>query len=366
MRDIFNDFRPLEGKMLCILDEDAVFHEEYAPDLSDDELRSFHRWLAFVRVADQKALNLQRQGRMGTYAPVLGQEAIQIGAASAMEAGDWLVPSYRELAAYLIRGLPLWKVYLYWMGHEEGSRIPEGVNVFPLSVPVGTHPLHAVGAAWAVKLRGEESVIVTFFGDGASSEGDFHEALNFAGVLKTPTVFICQNNQYAISVPYSRQTATPTVAQKAIAYGFDGIRVDGNDVFASYVATKAALEKARSGGGPTLIEAVTYRLGAHTTADDPLRYRTEAEVEQWRKREPLVRLEKYLRSRNLIDDELVKRVQAESEAQVEEAVAQAEAAISYAPEDVFKYMFSEMPTPLKEQLESLIESLPVVEEENVG
>jgi len=366
MPDIFNDFHPLSGKTLCILDEKGVLHEQYAPEFSDEQLRSFYRWLVLSRVADQKALNLQRQGRMGTYAPVLGQEAIQIGSASAMEPADWLFPSYRELVASMIRGLPLWKLYLYWMGNEEGSRIPEGVNVFPISVPVGTHILHAVGAAWASKLRKEKTIFVTFFGDGATSEGDFHEALNFAGVFKTPNVFICQNNQFAISVPYSRQTGSPTIAQKAIAYGFDGIRIDGNDIFASYVATKAALDKARSGGTPTLIEAVTFRLGAHTTADDPLRYRTEEEVKQWRTREPLKRLEDYLRARNVIDDDVAEQVRAESERLVEEAVAQAESVASHTPEDIFKYMFDEMTPALKEQLESFIEALPVAEEEDRG
>ncbi len=357
MPDIFEEFHPLKGKTFCVLDENAVLHEEYAPDFSDDELRGFYRWIVFSRAADQKALNLQRQGRMGTYAPVLGQEAIQIGAASAMEADDWLFPSYRELVACIIRGLPLSKLYLYWMGNEEGSRIPEGANIFPVSVPVGTHMLHAVGAAWAARLRRKKMAFVTFFGDGATSEGDFHEALNFASVFKTPNVFICQNNQYAISVPVSRQTASATIAQKAVAYGFSGIRIDGNDIFASYVAAKAALAKARSGGGPTLIEAVTFRLGAHTTADDPLRYRTEEEVEEWRKREPLIRLEKYLRAKGLIDDDLVERAKAEAESRVEEATTEAEAAGAPAPNDIFEYMFSEMPPGLKEQLAALTQSL---------
>ncbi|MBI4830286.1 MAG: pyruvate dehydrogenase (acetyl-transferring) E1 component subunit alpha [Candidatus Lindowbacteria bacterium] len=366
MPNIFEEFHPLSGKTFCVLDESGVLHEEHAPNFSDDELRQFYRWLIFARVADQKALNLQRQGRMGTYAPVLGQEAIQIGAASAMKSEDWLFPSYRELAASIMRGLPLSNIYQYWMGNEEGSNIPEGVNVFPISVPVGTHLLHAVGAAWASKLRHEKIVVVCFFGDGATSEGDFHEALNFAGVFHTPNVFICQNNQYAISVPLRRQTASATLAQKAIAYGFDGIRVDGNDIFASYVASKAAIDKARLGGGPTLIEAVTFRLGAHTTADDPRRYRTDAEVEQWRKREPLVRFEKYLRERRVIDDDFVDRVKRESETAVEETVAQVEAAPSHTPNDIFAYMFDEMPPNLKEQLASLIDSLSVKKEETIG
>ena len=357
MVDIFEEYHPLKGKTLCILDENGTINEELAPDFSDEKLRTFYRWMVFSRAADQKALNMQRQGRMGTYAPVLGQEAIQIGAATAMEPDDWLFPSYRELVAALIRGLPLSQTYLYWMGNEEGSRTPDGVRVFPNSVPVGTHILHAMGAAWAAKLKGEKIVVVAFFGDGATSEGDFHEALNFAGVFKTPNVFICQNNQYAISVPVSRQTGAPTLAQKAIAYGFDGIRVDGNDVFASYVAAKTALDRARSGGGPTLIEAVTFRLGAHTTADDPGRYRTEADVEPWLRREPLVRLEKHLRQMAIIGDEFIERVKNEVEAEVEEAVITAESSPPPTPEGVFEYMFDEMPAALKEQLASLTESV---------
>lgn len=357
MIDIFDEYHPLKGKTLCILDQDGTFNEKLDPNFSNDRLRGFYRWMVYARVADQKALNLQRQGRMGTYAPVFGQEAIQIGAASAMEPDDWLFPSYRELVAAMIRGLPLSNTYLYWMGSEEGSRTPDGVRVFPNAVPVGTHILHAMGAAWAAKLKGEKFAVVAFFGDGATSEGDFHEALNFAGVFKTPNVFICQNNQYAISVPVTRQTGAPTIAQKAIAYGFDGIRIDGNDVFASYVATRAALDKAHSGGGPTLIEAVTFRLGAHTTADDPGRYRTDADVEPWLKREPLVRLEKFLRDRGVIDDEFAERVKSESEAEVEKAVEAAESMPPPTPADMFEYMYDEMPPALKEQLASLNESL---------
>ncbi len=357
MIDIFDEYHPLKGKTFCILDQDGTFNEKLDPDFSNDRLRGFYRWMVYARIADQKALNLQRQGRMGTYAPVFGQEAIQIGAATAMEPDDYLFPSYRELVAAMIRGLPLSNAYLYWMGSEEGSRIPDGVRVFPNAVPVGTHILHAMGAAWAAKLKGEKFAVVAFFGDGATSEGDFHEGLNFAGVFKTPNVFICQNNQYAISVPVARQTGAPTIAQKAIAYGFDGIRIDGNDVFASYVATKAALDKAHSGGGPTLIEAVTFRLGAHTTADDPARYRTDADVEPWLKREPLLRLEKFLRDRGIIDDEFAERIKSESEADVEKAVEAAESIPPPTPADMFEYMYDEMPPALKEQLASLNESL---------
>jgi pyruvate dehydrogenase E1 component alpha subunit len=366
MANLFEEFHPLNGKTLSILNESGVLDEAHAPSFSEQQLREFYRWMLFARAADQKALNLQRQGRMGTYASVLGQEAIQLGSAIAMGPDDWFFPSYRELVVCLVRGLPLANIYLYWMGNELGSRIPEGVNIFPFSVPVGSHVLHAVGAAWAAKLRKLPVVIAAYFGDGATSEGDFHEGLNFAGVFHTPAVFICQNNQYAISVPLRRQTASATIAQKAIAYGFDGIRVDGNDVFASYVAAKAAFEKARAGGGPTLIEAVTYRLGAHTTSDDPLRYRVEEEVSRWRSRDPLARLDAHLRSRKLIDDEFVRETKTEVDALVEQAVAEAEGVEPPAPSDIFQYMYKDMPPSLKEQLESLMESLPAPEEKKHG
>ncbi|RJP19861.1 MAG: pyruvate dehydrogenase (acetyl-transferring) E1 component subunit alpha [Candidatus Abyssobacteria bacterium SURF_5] len=361
MNDLFKEFDPLKDKMLRILDENGILNEQLAPALPDGKVPDFLRWMLLARAADQKALNLQRQGRMGTYASLLGQEAIQLGSAAAMGADDWFFPSYRELLVCIYRGLPLSNVYLYWMGNEIGSRIPEGVNMFPFSVPVGSQILHAVGAAWAAKLQKRKIVVAVYFGDGATSEGDFHEGLNFAGVLRAPVVFICQNNQYAISVPLRRQTAAATIAQKAVAYGFEGIRVDGNDVFACYAATKAAFDKARAGGGPTLIEAVTYRLGAHTTSDDPLRYRDDSEVEQWRASDPLTRLEKYLRARQLINDNFVAEAKAEADARVEQAVTEAEAVEPPAPPDLFQYMFKEMPASLKEQLASLTELFPLKE-----
>ncbi len=367
MANLFEEYNPLEGKMLRILDENGTLQPNpYVPTFSDDRLREFYRWMLLARAADKKALNLQRQGRMGTYASLLGQEAIQLGSSSAMERDDWIFPSYRELLVCAVRGLPISKIYLYWMGNELGNQIPEGVNIFPYSVPVGSHILHAVGAAWAARLKKQKIVVTAYFGDGATSEGDFHEGLNFAGVFHVPVVFICQNNQYAISVPVRRQTAALTIAQKALAYGFDGIRVDGNDLFACYAAAKAAFDKARSGGGPTLIEAVTYRLGAHTTSDDPQRYRTQSEVAEWEARDPLARFDKHLRARKIIDDDLAEAMKAEVETQVEQAVAEAEALEAPAPADIFTYMFKEMPPSLKEQLASLEQALPVPKERERG
>jgi pyruvate dehydrogenase E1 component alpha subunit len=240
------------------------------------------------------------------------------------------------------------------MGDESGQKVPEGVNVFPVSVPVGSHPLHAVGAGWAAKLQGEKICTIAYFGDGATSEGDFHEAMNFAGVFQTPTIFFCQNNQYAISVPRKKQTAAKTLAQKAIAYGFPGVQVDGNDLFATYSATREAREKALAGKGPTLIEAVTYRFGPHTTADDPTKYREDAELEEWKSRDPMLRLQKYLKEKNLWSEEQETKFKAEAGAIVSKAIEEAEAVPLPKIEDMFQYTFAELTPNLKEQMEDYL------------
>ena len=354
---LMEEYDPLKGKMFQMLKPDGTLHPEMKPPLNDQETLSLFKKMVFIRQADQRALMLQRQGRFGTYAPCQGQEACQVGSASVLEKGDWIFPAFRELAATLTMGIPLKTFYLYWMGNEMGSRAPEGINVMPVAIPVGTQPLHAVGVGWAAKLKGETVVTMTYFGDGATSKGDFHEAMNFAGVFKTPTIFFCQNNQFAISVPRRMQTASATLAQKAIAYGFDGIQVDGNDLFAVMAATREAVEKARSGGGPTLIEGVTFRFGPHTTADDPTKYRTEAEIEPWKPLDPFVRLRLYLKGRGLWSEEIEQRTVEEAQKQIDEAVKGAEAVSSPEPEEIFKYVFSEMTPQLKEELEYLKSTL---------
>jgi pyruvate dehydrogenase E1 component alpha subunit len=344
------EYHPLKGKMFQILKPDGTLQPGMKPPVSDEETVSLFKKMVFIRLADQRALMLQRQGRFGTYAPCWGQEACQVGSASILRKEDWIFPAFRELAATLTMGVPLKTFFLYWMGNEMGSRAPEGVNVMPVAIPVGTQPLHAVGVAWAAKLKGEKIVTLTYFGDGATSKGDFHEAMNLAGVFRTPTIFFCQNNQFAISVPRKMQTASATIAQKAIAYGFDGIQVDGNDLFAVMAATKEAVEKARSGGGPTFIEGVTFRFGPHTTADDPTKYRTEEEIEPWKPRDPFVRLRLYLKGKGLWNEEAEERATEEGQRQIDEAVKEAEAVPAPSPEDIFQYVFSEMTPPLKEQL----------------
>jgi pyruvate dehydrogenase E1 component alpha subunit len=354
---LFEDYQPLKGKMLQILKPDGTLQPDQRPPISDQETFNLYQKMVFIRLADQRCLNLQRQGRFGTYAPIWGQEACQIGSTFVLKKGDWIFPAFREIGATLMMGIPLKNFLLYWMGNEIGSQAPEGINVMPVSVPVGSQTLHAVGAAWGAKLKGDKIVTLVFFGDGATSEGDFHEAMNFAGVFKTPTIFFCQNNQYAISVPRSIQTASKTIAQKAVAYGFDGIQVDGNDLFGVIAATREAVEKASSGGGATLIEGVTFRFGPHTTADDPTKYRTEKEIEPWKPLDPLVRLKLYLKEKGLWSEEVEKKTSEQVQMEIDQAVKEAEAEPAPEVDVIFKYVFAEMTSPLKEQLEYLKSTL---------
>jgi pyruvate dehydrogenase E1 component alpha subunit len=354
---LFEDYQPLKGKMLQILKPDGTLQPDQRPPISDQETFNLYQKMVFIRLADQRCLNLQRQGRFGTYAPIWGQEACQIGSTFVLQKGDWIFPAFREIGATLMMGIPLKNFLLYWMGNEIGSQAPEGINVMPVSVPVGSQTLHAVGAAWGAKLKGDKIVTLVFFGDGATSEGDFHEAMNFAGVFKTPTIFFCQNNQYAISVPRSIQTASKTIAQKAVAYGFDGIQVDGNDLFGVIAATREAVEKASSGGGATLIEGVTFRFGPHTTADDPTKYRTEKEIEPWKPLDPLVRLKLYLKEKGLWSEEVEKKTSEQVQMEIDQAVKEAEAEPAPEVDAIFKYVFAEMTSPLEEQLEYLKSTL---------
>lgn len=347
---LIDDFDPLEGKMLQILDNDGkLIAPVLEPKLPPELLKKIYYTMVLSRHADERALKLQRGGRMGTFAPAVGQEAAQVGSAAALESGDWIVPSYREMPAYLFRGVPLENIYLYYMGDVRGNRIPEGINMLPNSVPVSTQLPHAAGIAWAAKIRKEKTVAMTYFGDGATSKGDFHEGLNFAGVFKVPAVFVCQNNQYAISVPRKKQTAARTLAQKAIAYGFSGILVDGNDTLAVYAACKEAVERARSGGGPTLIEAHTYRMWMHTTADDPRKYRSEKEEADWKERDPIKRFRNYLQARNIWNETFEKEIQEKALAEIDKAVKAAESIPPLKPDDLFEHVFAEITPELAAQ-----------------
>ncbi|MFC6615002.1 thiamine pyrophosphate-dependent dehydrogenase E1 component subunit alpha [Halopenitus salinus] len=326
------------------------------PDLSDERLVSIYRDMRITRRFDERAVSLQRQGRIGTYAPCAGQEGSAVGSTHALADRDLISYQYREHGSIVARDL-LAEYLPYWMGHESGTAaILEG-NVYPLQIGVGAHLPHAVGAAWAFEYRGDDRIVACHFGDGATSEGDFHEALNVAGVFDLPVVFCCHNNGWAISVPRSRQTATDTFAEKASAYGFEGVRVDGMDPLASYAVTREVAERARdpdASARPTLVEFVEYRYGAHTTADDPTVYRDDEELERWRSIDPIDRMETFLRETGRIDDEGVETVAAEAEAIVKEAV-EASADLEADPGEMFDHVYAERPAELDRQREELLE-----------
>src|ERR687887_1721597 len=307
---------------LSILDSDGNLDAALEPKLTPDELRSLYRAMALARRFDERMVRLQRQGRIGTFAPIKGQEASQLGSVVTLRATDWMVPSFRETGAMLLRGWPIEKLLLLFAGYLEGGQPASGQNDLPITIPVATQLPHAVGLAYAAQYRGDDAVIMAFCGDGATSEGDFHEAVNFAGVWHVPVVFVVQNNQWAISVPLKKQTHSRTIAQKALAYGIPGLQVDGNDILAVYAACKEAADRARVGDGPTLIECVTYRLGVHTTADDPTKYRSSEEVAEWERKDPLTRFGEYLKKKNLLEEGL----EAEVDAEIAAAVARFEAA----------------------------------------
>jgi len=316
------------------------------PNLPPEVLRRFYEQLIFGRLFDEKASNLSTLREIGTYAPGKGQEGCQVGATNALEKGDWYVPMYRDSAGMMAFGMPPFKLLLYWGGDERGMQIPENLNMLPIAVPVSTQLPHAVGLALARRLQGDKAVVLVCTGDGGTSKADFHEALNFAGVYDLPVVFAVENNQWAISVKRNNQTASKTIAQKAVAYGFEGVLVDGNDVVASFEATKYAVDKARRGGGPTLIEYMTYRLGPHTTAElVSNKLKAPDEVAEWEHKSPITRFEKYLRSRGLLDDRSKEVVLAAAQRKMDEAVAAYRATTAPDPSVMFEYTYS-TPTPL--------------------
>lgn len=315
------------------------------PKLSSETLKRIYEQLVFGRHFDEKATNLSTLREIGTYAPGKGQEAAQVGPVNALERGDWYVPMYRDSAGMLAFGMPALKLLMYWGGDERGMQIPDDLNMIPLAVPVATQLPHAAGLALAKRILGEKAVTFVATGDGGTSKADFHEALNFAGVYDLPVVFGVENNQWALSVKRKAQTASKTIAQKAVAYGFEGILVDGNDVIASYEATKYAVEKARRGGGPTLIEYFTYRLGPHTTAElVSNKLKAPDEVAEWERRGPILRLEKYLRSRGILDDRSEEAIADAAQSKMSDAVAAYRAAPAPDPTSIFEYTFSS-PTP---------------------
>ncbi len=290
-----------------ILDDHGTIHDVPGypiDDLDADDFKALYRHMVVARRVDKQAINLQRQGQLGVYASLLGQEAAQVGGAYALQPQDWVFPSYREMGTALVRGVNPGQILHLFRGTWLSNHNPYDTNFGLLSIPIGTQALHAAGFAMAARFDAKDLVVMAYFGDGATSEGDPHEALNFAAVYDAPCVFFVQNNQYAISTPLSEQTKAPTIAHKAVGYGMPGYRCDGNDVLASYAVTRQAVERARRGEGPSLIEAVTYRMEAHTTADDPTRYRTPEEMAEWQRRDPIARFETFMRAEGLLDDDI--------------------------------------------------------------
>jgi pyruvate dehydrogenase E1 component alpha subunit len=339
---------------------DPVVDEEYVisfgnkpDDIPETALIALYQGMVLLRHFDRRSVGLQRQGRIGTYPPLEGQEACQVAATMAVRKQDFIFPTYRDYGAMMQHGVPMENILLYWNGRVEGCVIPETVNVFPIAVPIATQLPHAAGAAWAAKLQNKDQVSLAFFGDGASSEGDFHEAMNFAGVFELPVIFFCQNNQYAISVPFARQTASETIAEKSAAYGVHGERVDGSDAIAIYRSVQDAVLRATQGMGPTLIEALTYRYGAHTTSDDPGKYRSAEETEVWRKRDPIERLKTELMTWGLWDEEKEARLQEEVDERLKEAIHKMESASPPNLDDMFEHVYAQPTARLVRQKQDL-------------
>ncbi|MFC7071735.1 pyruvate dehydrogenase (acetyl-transferring) E1 component subunit alpha [Halovenus rubra] len=349
-----------EHDRLQILDADGNVHPHATvPDLSDEEMLAMYEALVLARQFDQRAISLQRQGRIATYAPMTGQEGSQVATSYALDEQDWLFPTYRDHAAKHVHGRSLSSLLAPLRGHREGYAIPDDVNVMPEYIPIATQIPQAMGMAWGYKLQEQnDRAVLCHFGDGATSEGDFHEGINFAGVFDVPAVFVCNNNQWAISTPRERQTKSETLASKADAYGVDSIRVDGLDPLAVYQATRAAIRKAKDPGPgesrPTLIESIQYRFGAHTTSDDPSVYRPEDEPEYYRKRDPVDRLRGYLESEDILTDERQAAIDSRVEDRIEAAIDEAES-LEADPDDIFNHVYDEMSDRLKTQRDELRE-----------
>lgn len=347
---MFKEYNPLEDKMLQVMDDNGkITAPGLKPTITDDELVDVYKKMQFARTLDLMMVSFQRQGRMYTYPPNWGQEAISAAAGKIMRTRDWLVPAFRELGAWLAKGAKLKDIFLYWGGHEDGSKFSGAPNFLPPSVPIASQLIHAAGIGFAINYKKEDSVVFAVVGDGGTSEGDFHEALNFASVWKVPVIFIIQNNQFAISVPVKMQTASKNLALKSVSYGMPGLKVDGNDFFAMYAALSESVEYARKGNGPVLIEAVTFRRGAHTTSDDPSLYRTEEEEKKWEAKDPVNRLRAYLVSQKLWKEEDDDPLIEEYKKKIEREFIEYENYPPYKLEDVFKYQYKDMPEDLKKQ-----------------
>jgi pyruvate dehydrogenase E1 component subunit alpha len=339
---------PAERDLRRVIGDGATVPDGEVDGLSEEELLALYRRLVLLRTYDERSVVYHRQGRIGTYAIFWNHEAMQVGSASALEERDWIFPSYRESAIGLLRGIPASTILSWWRGHPAGWWNPAEYNVASICVPIATHVPHAAGLAWGKKLKGEDAVAIVYFGDGATSEGSFHEGANFAGVMKAPLVLFCNNNGWAISTPVSEQTAAETLADKAAGYGMPGVRVDGGDVLAVYEATREAVERARAGDGPTFVEAVSYRCAPHATADDPSVYIDPERVEEERENECVGRYERYLRRLGILDDVTAESVRQEAIGVMRDGIAAAEAEPPADPELVFEHAFVEPPPNVRE------------------
>ncbi|MFA6759033.1 MAG: pyruvate dehydrogenase (acetyl-transferring) E1 component subunit alpha [Bacteroidales bacterium] len=347
---MFKEYNPLQESMFQVIDNHGkVINDKWMPKIEDKQLLKFYKDMLFARTADLQIVSYQRQGRIFTYPPNYGQEAIAAAAGVHIRENDWLVPAFREMGTMLAKGVTLKELFLYFMGYEDGSAFTKAKNTLPISVPIASQLLHAAGLGYAIKYSKKDEVVYGFVGDGGTSEGDFHEALNFAGVWSVPVIFIIQNNQYGISTPTHMQTASSSLAVKAVAYGVKGIKVDGNDFFAMYKAIEESVKVCRDGKGPVLIEAVTYRKGAHTTSDDPTKYRTKEEEEMWEERDPMKRMKAYLISKKLWSDKEEEKIILQYKEEVDRQFIEAENYGPYPKEDVFKYLYADTPDDLKDQ-----------------
>ncbi len=344
-------------EFLQVLSEDGSCADDLAPNLSAEDLKRVHRAMVLTRKLDQRMLAMQRQGEMGTFAPGLGQEATQIGQVFPLQKRDWFSPSYRSFGAQLWRGWTIERLLLLWDGFFEGFAPPDDVNDLPFSIVIGSHVPLAVGVAMGMRIRKDESVALCNFGDGALSQGIVAEAMNFAAVFKSPCVFVCENNGYAISMPVEKQHAVRELSRRAPGFGIPAITVDGNDVLAMISATQAAVEHARAGRGPYFIEAVTYRMSLHTTADDPKVYRRDDEVEQWKSKCPIARFETFLTKRGVLTREDCDRIAQECEQEVLDARERFRQQAVPNPKEVFDFVYAELPPELEAQKREYLEKL---------
>ena len=354
--DAVSNLREIEGKfeVVQVLDLDGnVVNDAYMPELTDEQLVELMERMVWTRVLDQRSISLNRQGRLGFYAPTAGQEASQLASHYALEKDDFILPGYRDVPQLIWQGLSFTKAFLWSRGHYLGSQMPEGMNALSPQIIIGAQYVQTAGVALGLKKRGTQSVAITYTGDGGTSQGDFYEGINFASAYKAPAIFVIQNNNYAISTPRSKQTAAKTLAQKAVAAGIPGIVVDGMDALAVYFATKEARDRAIAGEGPTLIETITYRYGPHTMAgDDPTRYRTSDEDAEWVKKDPLVRFRKFLENKGLWTEDKENEIIEKAKEDIKNAIKEADATPKQTVSQLIELMYTEeMPFHLKEQYE---------------